>query len=119
LTHAHYNLYYSCNIIISTVILTISKIMNKALLITSVSTLLGSLLFATITPIQQAKAQAGAMIEAGRAKRATELLQRGGSAEDAGAIMRGENPGSQKVAPNTTAAQKATPKSRVRQKKRK
>jgi hypothetical protein len=95
--------------------------MNKTLLMSGISISLGSLLFATITPIQQAKAQipAAAMIEAGRARRATELLQRGGSAEDAAAILRGENPGSQKVAPNTTAAQKATPKSRVRQKKRK
>jgi hypothetical protein len=93
--------------------------MNKTLLMSGISISLGSLLFATITPIQQAKAQAGAMIEAGRARRAIELLERGGSAEDVTAIMQGGNPGSQKVAPNTTAVQKATPKSRVRQKKRK
>jgi hypothetical protein len=95
--------------------------MNKTLLMSGISISLGSLLFATITPIQQANAQipAAAMIQAGRSKRATELLKRGGSAEDAAAIMTGGYPRSQKVAPNATAAQKATPKSRVRQKKRK
>lgn len=93
--------------------------MNKALLMSGISISLGSLLFATITPIQQVNAQAAAMVQAGRAKRATELLQRGGSAEDVTAILEGRNPGSQKIAPNTTAAQKATPKSRVGQKKRK
>jgi hypothetical protein len=86
--------------------------MNKTLLTSGISISLGLLLFATITPMQQAKAQyypAGAIIQAGRSKRATEAIKRGASAAEIQAIMTGDDMRPQKV----------TPKPQVRQKKRK